>query len=153
MTDVALLWDPKTFSADIAIQSGALLTDDGLRTAILISLFTDARARDDDVLPEPGADRRGWWGNAFGDADATPGDQIGSRLWLLRREKITASTIQRAHEYTVEALDWLIQAQVCSAIAVEVEAQGGDRLAIRIVADRPDGPARLHFDHVWEASA
>lgn len=67
MTDIALAWDNALFAADLAIEGGRLVTDDGLRTAILISLFTDARANDDDPLPEPGADRRGWWGDASQD--------------------------------------------------------------------------------------
>lgn len=76
MTDIALHWDAVLNCADIALKNGALDTDDGLRTAILISLFTDARALDDDVLPAP-EDRRGWWGDAIPEIE---GDIIGSRL-------------------------------------------------------------------------
>lgn len=149
MSDIALLWNADSFSADIAIDAGALVTDDGLRTAILISLFTDARALPDDDVPQAGSDPRGWWGDSFA---ARPDDAIGSRLWLLDREKITSRTIERARDYVREALAWLIRDGVASAIDVQVEAQASDRLAIGVVLNRPTGPARQRFDYVWEAS-
>ncbi|RHW17212.1 hypothetical protein D1610_11730 [Sphingomonas gilva] len=148
MTDIALIWDAEPGAADVALEGGRLVTDDGLRTAILISLFSDARAQDDDPLPQPGADRRGWWGDAFG----TEGDATGSRLWLLSREKITAATVARAREYAREALAWLTADGVCSAYAIEAEAQAPDILAIGVVLDRPEGPARQRYDFTWNAS-
>ena len=67
MTDIALSWDNAAWRADIGLARGDLATDDGLRTAVLISLFTDAPARDDDPLPAPGY-RGGWWGDGGGRA-------------------------------------------------------------------------------------
>lgn len=150
MTDIALLWNDEAFAADAALSAGALRTDEGLRTAILISLFTDARAGEDDVLPDLGGDRRGWWGDAF---PASAGDETGSRLWLLFREKITPGVIARARDYVRKALAWLIEDGIARSIEVSVEAQDQHRLAIGIVLTRPDGPARERHDFVWEASA
>ena len=79
---IALSWNDGVGAADLAVNaSGALAEDDGLQTAVVLSLFLDARARPDD-----GAEghRRGWVGVAF-----TPEDRVGSRLWLLKREKHT----------------------------------------------------------------
>lgn len=149
MTDIALLWDNDAFGADLSLTGGDLATDDGLRTAFIISLFTDARARDDDPLPEPGADPRGWWGDAFTDAEDGP---LGSRLWLLDREKKIGSTLIRARDYAAEAVQWLIRAGICLSIDVEVEAQG-NALAIALYPTRPTGPARQRFDFLWEGSA
>jgi phage gp46-like protein len=36
-------------------------------------------------------------------------DQIGSRLWLLSRELQVQEVVRRAHDYAVEALQWLIE--------------------------------------------
>lgn len=149
MTDIALHWDNDAFSADLALAEGDLATDEGLRTAFIISLFTDARARSDDPLPSPGADPRGWWGDAYMDAED---GVLGSRLWLLDREKRLGSTLIRARDYAAEAVQWLIRAGVCSSIDVEVEAQG-NALAIALYPTRPSGPARQRFDFLWEGSA
>ncbi len=152
MTDAALVWNADAWYGDLAIERGAVVLDAGLRTAILISLFTDARAPDDAELPEDSADRRGWWGDDF--PSAVQGrDDIGSLLWLLARSKITRATVNRAREYARAALAWLITDGIASRLDVQVEAQDGHRLAIRVELDRPDGPARELYDYVWEASA
>lgn len=150
MTDVALRYDADLGICDIALDGGLIATDDGLRTAVLISLFTDARARDDDPLPQPGSDRRGWWGDA---EPRVAGDETGSRLWLLEREKIVPGVLARAREYAEAALAWLIEERIASAVEVEVEAIRPQTLAIGVTITRPTGPARQRFDFVWEATA
>lgn len=149
MTDLALRFDPEALICDLALERGQLATDDGLRTAVLVSLFTDARARDDDPLPQRGEDRRGWWGDALATID---GDAIGSRLWLLDREKITGQTVIRAREYAREALAWLITDRVVASIDIEVEAIRPETLAIAVTITRPTGPDRQRFDFVWNAT-
>ena len=153
MTDIALAWDADRFAADLLLGAGQLVSDDGLRTAILISLFSDARAPEGAELPEAGADRRGWWGDDFAadGQNATGQNAIGSGLWLLQRAKITPATLQRAREGAFEALGWLIRDGIAAAIDVEVEAQGS-RLAIGVTLDRPQGPGRQRHDFTWLAS-
>lgn len=84
MTDISLRFPEVIDAADFVLSGGVLSIDDGLRTAIIISLFTDARAADDDVLPQLGGDRRGWWGDAEPDVE---GDQIDPSFgcWSDRR--------------------------------------------------------------------
>lgn len=149
MTDLALRWDNVAFGADLALDGASLASDDGLKTAIIVSLFTDARARDDDPLPAPG-DRRGWWGDA---QPGITGDRIGSRLWLLNREKRLASVVARARDYAREALAWLIADGIAQAIEVEAAAIGDQTLAIGVIITRPDGPGRQRFDFTWERTA
>ncbi len=81
--DIALHWN--TLHASIVLNDADddFETDAGLETAVIISLFTDRRAGENDELPATETDRRGWWGNTLQDAD----DEIGSKLWLLCREK------------------------------------------------------------------
>ena len=152
MTDAALIWNADAWHGDLVLDRGAIVLDGGLRTAILISLFTDARAPADAELPEQSADRRGWWGDDFPAAEARRGD-TGSLLWLLARSKITQATLNRAREYALNALRWLLTDGIASRLDVQVEAQEGQRLAFRIELDRPEGPARELYDYVWEASA
>jgi phage gp46-like protein len=149
MTDLALFWDNTLFGADLALVDGQLATDDGLRSAIIISLFTDRRAADDDELPEPGADWRGWWADDISEVD---GDLIGSRLWLLRRSKLTSKAIGRARDYAREAVAWLIADGVCREIDIATAGIRPDTLAIGITFVRPNG-ARGRFDFTWDATA
>lgn len=132
---------------DLVISGGDLVADDGLRTAILLSLFCDARAHDDDgFLP---GDRRGWWADEYLENE---GDEIGSRLWLLQREKRTNETLLRAREYAREALQWLVDDGV--ATRVDVVAQfHGSALNLEIALLKPEGLERFSFSDVWNAEA
>lgn len=151
MTDLALVWDAEQERGDFALAGGALLLDEGLRTAITISLMTDARARDDDRLDDgadaAGGDRRGWWGDLalIGEA-ATP---IGSRLWLLRRAKANEATRLRAVTMAQEALAWMVADGICQRVEVVAELQGSppDRLALGVTLRRGGGSPR--FDLLW----
>lgn len=133
---------------DVAIGSnGDLLADDGLRTAVALSLLSDRRARADDALPDGSTDRRGWWADALADRQ---GDQFGSRLWLLSREKDLAEVRRRAEGYARESLEWLLDDRVATDIEVEARTVGSDRLLIDVAVIRGDG-TRLaeQFDYVW----
>jgi phage gp46-like protein len=147
-TDIALAFDALTLTADVSIERGQLATEHGLLTAVMLSLFTDRLAEDDDALPFGGSDRRGWWGDAV---PPVPGDRIGSRLWLLHREKQTRETRLRAEEYAREALGWLVEDQVAERLEVEAEWIRSGILGLRIAIHRPRGEAaRLRFAIAWE---
>lgn len=102
---------------DWAISNGDLAADDGLDTAVALSLWTDRLANADDVIPDGSADRRGWWGDAFLPplADGTP-DHIGSRLWLLAGALQIPETAQRGQAYCQEALQWLVDDGVAASV-------------------------------------
>ncbi len=164
MTDLALVWNADAMAADLLLANGQLATDAGMRTAILISLFSDARAADDEELPEAGGDRRGWWGDAYA-RDARPDAgtardayRIGSLLWLLSRSKITARVLAQAKQSCDDALAWLVRDGIASAVRVVIEAQvrtgqqTPDMLAIAVEIDRPSGPNRQRHDFTWDAS-
>ncbi len=151
MSDLALIWDAKAGSADLSVEAGVLATDAGLRTAVVVSLFTDRLARADDVLPVEDGDRRGWWGDV---EPRVAGDRIGSRLWLLAREKATPQALNRAREYAAEALNWLIADGVARTVEVEAEAQGsvlGLGLVLRVVIIRTGGAAG-RYALTWSAT-
>jgi phage gp46-like protein len=147
MTDLSLQWDDELYAADFALKDGALVTDDGLRTAVIISLFTDKRAALDDVLPQPSSDRRGWWGDML----SAQGWEIGSRLWLLAREKQLPAVLVRAEAYAREALQWMVDDGVAVAISVSARFPRNGWLQLEIGIDRPSGPDRERYDFVWNA--
>ncbi|MGO2354630.1 MAG: phage GP46 family protein [Marinomonas foliarum] len=88
-----------------------------LNNAITISLFTDARASDDDALPDDSNDRRGYWG----DIDLPEGVSLGSKLWTLDRSKIIPDTLNTMHDIVTDAVQWLIDDEHLLAINVTVE--------------------------------
>jgi len=140
--DIRIVWDSDLmegdFSFDTSIQE--LESDAGLETAVIISLFTDRRAKIDDILPDSNnPDRRGWWGDLVSDIE---NDQIGSRLWLLNREKTLKSVLIRTKEYAKEALNWLIEDKVVTKIEISAEKYGPvgqDILALLVQIYKPDG--------------
>ena len=145
MADLALIWNPATSRADWSLAGADLAQDASLRSAVVISLFTERRAADDEALPDPrDTDRRGWWGDLALDGDAP--DPIGSKLWLLLRAPATPETRRRAELYCREALAWLVADGVAESVTVETEWQGEARttLAIRVVITR--GGAEQRFD-------
>ncbi|SNT07918.1 phage GP46 family protein [Pseudomonas segetis] len=142
--DVALVYDAEAKAFDLAIADGDLITDSTLETAVLLSLYTDRRALAEDVLPDGGTDRRGWWGDAY---SAQP---HGSRLWLLSREKELDEVLRRAREYASEALEWITEDGI--ATSVEVDAIHLRRGVLQlIVGIERSGNSVLNrrFDYVW----
>ncbi len=150
MGDVALAWSDQQ-QGDIVVGPTDLATDEGLQTAVLISLFSDRRVSANEELPAGEDARRGWWGDTFAD---DPNDRIGSRLWLLHREKQLASVIDRANEYAREALQWLIDDRVARRVDVNAENTTFQRLDIEVTIYRPNGStARFRFGSAWANEA
>ena len=125
---LATYWNDSDQRLDIGFAADNELTR--LRSAIAISLFTDARVPDADV-PD-GELNRGWWG------DYDQAESLGSRLWLLRRAKITNDTVNSAREIIRDATRWLVGDRLLS-ITVNVERQGLDRLVYQLDCQLPDG--------------
>lgn len=125
------------------VESTAASSADELTRAVIISLFTWRRANPDDVIE---GQKMGWWGDA-----TVSNDRIGSRLWLLAREKVLPSTINRAREYAIEAMQWLIDDGVASRVDVSAERFGIDGIALLVTIYRTDGSkTALRFDNAWE---
>lgn len=135
--------------ADYALDALGLTEEDGLETAVVLSLFTDRRAQQDDPLPD-GADRRGWWADGTGDDGR---DRIGSRLWLLWREKQMPAVLVRARQYAEEALAWLVTDGVARRVDVQASNPRRSLLRIDVGIYRPDAPpVRYRFDAFWSAA-
>jgi phage gp46-like protein len=143
--DIYLVWEAGTI--DLSMRKDDVAEDLGLRTACLLSLFTDRRAEDDDPLPALDNDRRGWWADEFAQVQ---GDKIGSRLWLLDRSKRTGDVVRRAEELTREALQWMLEDRVAERIDVVVDARQV-ALLIAVTLFRPQrDPVTFRFAHVWD---
>jgi len=134
---------------DLSLSGADLATDEGLQTAVIVSLFTDRRASADDDIPDDASDRRGWWADKW---PGEPGDQIGSRLWLLGREKQLTAVLKRAREYAEEALQWLIDDGIASRVEITAYDVRRGVLGMNIRIDRPTkGVAIYNFSYLWES--
>lgn len=143
MTDIAIRKnDDDQF--DLAMDGVDLATDEGLSTAIIISLFTDARASALE-LPDGHTDRRGWWGD-ISDTDYP----IGSKLWTLSREKSINSVVVRAEEYAFEALRWMTDDGVVSDMTVSASLLRRDTLLIEVDLERRGENLSLRFEYNWQ---
>lgn len=120
---------------------------DRLVRAVIVSLFTWRRAGADDELS--GSDPMGWWGDTW---PSVANDRIGSRLWLLAREKVTAEVIERARGFLQEALAWMVEDKVLSEVTCTCQRVGLDGLGAVIQLVRGDGSKlSLRFDDLWSA--
>jgi len=142
----------ENFEGDLVMAGGDLALDDGLNTAILVSLFTDRRAAAHDELPEPTESRRGWWGDGLNGDNDRGRDLIGSRLWLLVRRKQTPETRQLFEDFTREALAWLVTDGLAEKVDVSAAWGAMGILIISIVIHRPTGQAE-RFEFTWNAQA
>jgi len=130
--------------ADLAIEDGDLALDAGLRTAVLVSLFSDARIPSPEELPYGETNPRGWWADTFENA------RTGSLLWTIERAKITTETINTIRDSIETALAWLLEGGIVDDVQVTVTRLNTDSLIARIEVTR--GQATQRSD-IWDAIA
>lgn len=151
MSDIALIINDLG-TLDLRVSGNDLATDDGLESAVLVSLFCDRRAHPEQIRRgDDASDLRGWWG----DVDAREeGDSTGSLLWLLHREKQTRQTLTRAEQYAREALQWMLSDRVASHVEVSAEYVRPGVMQLDILIERPPGTrVRYRYDYEWAAQA
>lgn len=146
MADIALRWNKDGFG-DIDLDAADLSTDEGLESALLISVFTDRVIDPGEALPVGEVSRRGWWGDTFATAD----DKIGSKLWLLDREKTLQSVVQKANEYLRECVQWLIDDKIAERVETLAEHVSFQQLDLYISVYRPGGDVvKFRYAYEWE---
>jgi phage gp46-like protein len=163
MTDIRLVQQGEfpaqtEVSVDWSLLSNGTLDDsDALATAVIVALGTDRLASRDDRLPDPDStDRRGWWGDL--DTELIwNGWPIGTRLWLLKREKITGagaqqgSTITRVNSYIREAIQPFIDRRIASHMEINVERVGRERIQALVRLYRgPTLAVDLRYQVLWD---
>ncbi len=132
-----------------ATQPGLAL-DPSLASAVLVSLFSDARIDADEADRLGIDDQRGWWADNLDPADGA----WGSRLWALDRAKPTPEAARQAEDRAKEALGWLIEDGVAERVdcsALWRHAASGTRLelTVRVTASPA---AAVRFGPTWEAT-
>ena len=148
-TEVAVDW--------LLLGNGTLDSTEALASAVIVALGTNRLADASDVLPDPDSiDRQGWWGDF--DAELVwNGWPIGSRLWLLKREKITGagarrgSTLVVIENYVREALQPFVDLKICSRFDVYVERANSQRIDVLVQMFRgPELSIDLRYQVLWD---
>jgi len=112
---IRMLYDNVLQYGDLDRTGDLNLVDDlDLETAVLISIFTERRVEPGDEHSDTLTYKGGWWGNAIDGGT----DKIGSRMWLLAREKATVSNVNKARVYLEECLKWLLDDGVAKSVVV-----------------------------------
>jgi len=144
--DIAVSWLQGNIRGDWSVGVGDLAIDPGgLRSAVLLSLFTDGLAPDT-YVPPPGTplDRRGWWGDSFNDYN------IGSLLWTLDRTKIVSDLdiTNEVQRICTDALQWLIDLAVVDSISVVAFIQQPGIVGVNVQLFQPVSPPEV-FNFAW----
>jgi len=161
MTDVRIVSSAslrETVADWLLMPTGVLDERQELANYVKVALMTDALADVSEIRPDPDSDdRRGWWG----DMDAASiwrGWPIGTKNWLLERAKISdawsweGDTVVRAETYSRNAVQPLVSMKMCSAVDVQAERIGRERVDVRMVFYRGPLPEiELVFQDLWAA--
>ena len=144
MGDLALNLTDDGIDLLLKDDSSTLVRDEGLQTAVLISLFTDQRVSEAEV-PSGLSSQSGWWGDEFSEII---GDQIGSKIWTFSRGMATTQTAAAIQVRAKQSLDWMIEDGVASQVEVTTSASKGCiNISVKIL--RPNGDVD-RFSVFWD---
>lgn len=129
----------------LGITGSDLTSEDGLDTAIAMSLFTDARAPDNAfAIPEK---RRGWMGNLESPIE---GRQLGGFLWLVDQSRLTQDTLNTSVNYARLALNWFIEDGIANSIVVTGEIIPRSGIRLKVVFTAQTDKVSTHYFDLWE---
>jgi phage gp46-like protein len=137
--DIALVMQSDNLHADMELRKGAPIVDDGLQTAVYMSLFSDAF----DVDEAAG----GWWGDILEEvtpaksaskkAAAAAAAKLGSRIWTLARAKILSGIEEKVQSYCLTALQWLKDYKIAESITCTASITSTHNILISIEITQP----------------
>lgn len=132
--DIKFRYDATQGHGDLTVQDRDLERDPGLETAVAVSLFSNQRAGEGDPIPDPAGSSEGWWADALNDDES----KIGSKLWLIGREKMIPSEIvPRAEQYAKEALQWMVTDGLAEEVTAVASRYDMNTLKLDITVVRP----------------
>ena len=144
MADIALFPVGDGDEFDAVLLNGDFVVDNSIRTSVYVSLLSDA-----EDLNSPDGDPRGYWGDSL---STIQGDSTGSLWWTLSRSKQTDATLNASISYAQQALQWMLDDEVASAVSVSAVWGGIGVLDPTIEIDGPTGPQKLKLAYLWQQS-
>ncbi len=149
MSDLAMTNCNNSQCFDLIVQCNDLVLGNDLQNAIALSLFTNARARAGDALPNGRqSEPFGWWGYKIGDDG-----EFGSHLWLLKNSNATQDTLNKAKQYAKKALEWLIEDGIAIDITVTADYIGckNKYLNLTIEVEQPNNISQFwKWAYAWD---
>jgi len=123
---------------DTDFDGGDFKHDNSLKSAIEISFFTDARVTKENAVQEY---RGGWCCDYITDACK------GSKFWRHHKSKLTKETIILIVKDLEDSIQWLIDYNIASEIAVAAakDKEIADRLNIVSAVRMTDGAVEKYF--------
>jgi len=155
MADIALVWNSTEGHADLAMNATGtdLLIDDGLITAVTISLFTDALAPPGAPIPDGSADRRGYWGDMPVDpTDDVAAGSTGSLLWLYENGLQTQPNLLAIQDAAQTALAWLTQTGIAGSVNATATYPTLGQCDLQIDIEQQGASRSLFYANIWANS-
>jgi len=149
--DIRITFDQYDQFVDFILADRDVDRDDGLETAVLITLLTDKHADAGDPLPDDSGYHGGWFGDSL---PVVPDYKMGTKLWLLQRAKTVTEIPAIAKEYLVDGFKWMIEDGIVQTVDVIVERRRDLKttLAFTISFTKPEGTTIFYsFYYNWEA--
>ncbi len=128
---------------DLSVTNSVLETVDGLETAIIVSLATDARAPSSTVSTP--TRRRGWVGNIL---QASTGRELGSILWTFDQSRLTASVLNDLAVAAQDCLQWMVEDNIAKSVAAGVEKTSARSVDVNILITTIEG-RELRYSFIW----
>lgn len=136
--------DEVLYDMQIDPVCGDILSADQLDTAILVSLFSDARAAAYEIV-KPQL-RRGWVGDL-----EKPEDPIGSKLWLLEQARLTSATVAQATNFSKTSLAWMTRDEIALSVAAQARV-GETSLFMLITITKPHSRSETVLAALWDGT-
>jgi phage gp46-like protein len=126
MQDVKLAINDQGYY-DLVIENGSIAGVEGLDTAILVSIYTDARAPASTVS-DP-LMRRGWVGNIL---NVNLERELGSILWIADTSRVDQNTLNYFNRETKACLKWMLDDGIVKNIIINSEIVDSKNIKVNI---------------------
>ncbi|RKZ80979.1 MAG: hypothetical protein DRQ35_01185 [Gammaproteobacteria bacterium] len=143
MTTDAVLNNGKGYYDITWNNSGDIDTDETLDTAILMSLFEEARATSSEI---PASEqRRGWIGN-----ETTPSFEQGSKAWEFEQERITGSILAELGVVINNSLSKLVEEGIAVSVSVLTPYLRNGTVIVPIDIGRDGSQVERKYYPLWD---
>jgi len=132
-------------SYDIEVENGDFVIDDGLETALIVSLLSDRRADESQVVqPEF---RRGWIGDLVANLI---GYKFGSHIWLSEQSRLTQETLNSVQDAAEKSLDWMLSSGLILKVVAKASVTSSSSILLNITVTSPDGSVSIKAFNLWK---
>lgn len=129
---------------DFDMENGDFSLEDGFDTSLYISLLTDGRANEKQVISAE--NRRGWIGDISNEVNNRT---IGSLLWTVEQRRLTTKTLNETVDFCRNAVKWYIEDSICNSVEVTGSIVPLVGIYINIDMISKKGITYSHYIQVW----